>query len=112
MKRAGVRAAVVLSVIAMTACSNNNEDLTSPTAPSPSPSPSTVRAVVVGGAAISGSTYQMTARAELTDGSGRDVTTESQWATSSPEIATISATGLLTIVHSGRIDVRATYQGV
>jgi Bacterial Ig-like domain (group 2) len=111
MKRACVRAAVVFGVIVMTACSNTKEDLGSPTAPSP-PSPATVRAVVVGGAAISGSTYQMTARADLTDGSTRDVTTQSQWATSSPEIATISATGVLTIARSGRIDVRATYQGV
>jgi hypothetical protein len=114
MKRACVRAAVVLSVIVAAACSNTKEDLGSPTAPSPSPSPTpaTVRAVLVGGAAISSSTYQMTARAELTDGSGRDVTADSQWSTSAAEIATISATGLLTIVHSGRIDVRATYQGV
>lgn len=114
MKRACVRAAVVLGVIAMAACSNNKEDLGSPTAPSPSPSPSpaAVRAVIVGGAAMSASKYQMTARAELTDGTARDVTTESQWATSSSDIATISATGLLTVVHSGRIDVRATYQSV
>jgi hypothetical protein len=113
MKRACVRAAVVFGVIAMTACSNTKEDLGSPTAPSPSPpSPATVRAVVVGGAAISSSTYQMTARADLTDGSSRDVTTDSQWATSSPEIATISASGLLSIKNSGRLDIRATYQGV
>jgi hypothetical protein len=48
----------------------------------------------------------------MSDGSTRDVTTASQWTSSNPAIATISSTGLLTIVASGDMEARATYQGV
>jgi len=110
MKQLSGLAAITLA-IATAACSNSNDNSGgSPTSPTP-PNPSlTVRAVVVTGAPASNTTYQMNAKANMSDGSSIDVTAQAQWATSSPEIATIAPGGLLTVKQSGQIDVRATYQ--
>jgi len=54
----------------------------------------------------------LTAMARLSDGSNRDVTSAASWSTSNPSIATVSATGLATVVGSGDVELRATYQNV
>lgn len=109
MRHVCVCAAFAAIAATISACSNNNGNPGSPTTPSPTPSVS-VRSVAVTAAARSTSTFQMTAKAELSDGSSRDVTTESQWTTSSADLATISPAGVLTVLRSGQIEVRATYQ--
>jgi hypothetical protein len=108
MKRVCLTATLAAATL-FAACSSSHEN---PGAPSPTPgsSSATVRAVVVTGAPTSSTTYQMSAKADMSDGSSRDVTSQSQWATSSADIATISSAGVLTVVHSGQVEVRATYQ--
>jgi hypothetical protein len=47
----------------------------------------------------------------MTSNSSQDVTGLAQWSTSSPAIATVSTTGLVTVVGAGEVSIRATYQG-
>jgi carboxypeptidase family protein/Big-like domain-containing protein len=108
-------AACAALVATFAACSSSDKSSGSPTSPSPTPSPSptlSVRSVTVTAAPRTASTFQMAARAEMSDGSARDVTADAQWATSNADLATISPAGVLTVVHSGQVDVRATYQNV
>jgi carboxypeptidase family protein/Big-like domain-containing protein len=69
-------------------------------------------AINVTGPASTGSSFQLTATARMTDGGTRDVTSASRWETSNPLLATVSPTGMITVVGSGELDVRATFQGV
>jgi len=92
-----------------TACGGSSP--AGPNAPSPTPDPS-VSAVTVTTASSTGSSFQLTATTRMSDGSTRDVTALSQWESSNRALATVSATGLLTVVSGGDVDVRATYQGV
>lgn len=87
-------------------------DKSSPTTPSSSPPPpnATVRAVVLSSTPTSASTFQLAARADLSDNTSRDVTTLAKWDTSNPALASISAAGVLTVLGSGQIEVRATYE--
>jgi hypothetical protein len=48
----------------------------------------------------------------MSDDTMRDVTSLSQWDCSDRALATVSTTGMLTVISGGDIDVRATYQGV
>jgi hypothetical protein len=52
----------------------------------------------------------MAARATMSDGTSRDVTTQAKWDTSNASLATISPVGVLTALGSGQVDVRATFQ--
>jgi hypothetical protein len=108
MRHVFSRAALVAIAAAAAACSSNEHNPGSPT--SPTPPGVTVKAVTVTAAPRTSSSFQMTARADMSDGTSRDVTAEAQWATSNNDVATIAAGGVLTIVKSGQVDVRATYQ--
>jgi hypothetical protein len=104
--------AVALSVLSLAACADN-ASTGSPTSPTPPVNPSaTVRAVVVSSTSTSSSTFQMNARADMSDGTTRDVTTLSKWETSNPTIAAVSPSGVLNVQGSGQIEVRATYASV
>ena len=79
------------------------------------PSPPTLYAVVVvmGSSSQSASqftTAQMLATAHLSD-TYRDVTRLAEWRSSNPEVATVSATGVLSGVAVGTTTITATYQG-
>lgn len=56
--------------------------------------------------------YQATAVAAFSDGSSREVTTEVQWSSSNPAVASVSATGRVTPVSVGSTEIRAAYQAV
>jgi hypothetical protein len=71
-----------------------------------------VTAITVTSPTVTGSTFQLMATARLSDGSTRDVTAISSWTTSNPLIAAVSVTGLVTVVGSGQVELRATYQNV
>ena len=61
-----------------------------------------------------GNTLQLTAVATLTDGDTQDVTLAGAWTSyrsSNPEIATVSADGLVTAVGTGRVIITATNDG-
>jgi hypothetical protein len=57
-------------------------------------------------------TFQMRAMAALTGGATSDVTSTAQWQTSNSALAAVAPGGVLTVVGTGEVDVRATYQGV
>jgi Big-like domain-containing protein len=106
------RAAATMAAVSMLASCAGNSDM-SPSSPTPTPSPSaTVTAVAVTSPTVTGSTFQLMATARLSDGSTRDVTAISSWTTSNPLIAAVSVTGLVTVVGSGNVELRATYQNV
>jgi hypothetical protein len=102
--------AAAIAAAMLVACgTQGNGAPANPTGPT-TPTPVSVRAIVVTSAPASQTTYQMTARAQMTDGTSVDVTTASQWITSDTSIATVSPSGLLTAFRSGHIYVRANYQ--
>jgi len=85
---------------------------TAPTTPTP-PAPARVTSVSIGGMPDTpAASFQLTANAALSDGTNRDVTASSAWVTSDARVATVTANGRVTVLQSGEIDVRATYEGV
>ena len=76
----------------------------------PTPTVPTVSSVVVTGTSTPGAPFQMTATAHLTDATTRDVTSTSTWLSSNVAAATVSSTGMVTVVGGGELDVQATYQ--
>ncbi|MEZ5289732.1 MAG: Ig-like domain-containing protein [Vicinamibacterales bacterium] len=99
--------AVVGMVVLAAACSKSS----SPTGPS---GPSrTLTSVTIGGSSSSvseGGTTQLTATAQYSDSTTDTVTGQATWTSSNPAVATVSATGLLTGVKTGTVDVTATFQ--
>jgi Carboxypeptidase regulatory-like domain/Bacterial Ig-like domain (group 2) len=96
-------------VAILVACAGH--DTQSPTAPTPTPAVS-VSSVMVTSTSPSVGTFQLAANAHMSDGSARDVTSLSRWESSNTLLAVVSATGFLTVVGSGEVEVRATYQSV
>jgi hypothetical protein len=109
MKRITQFGVVSVALLMLVACSGNKD--TSPTAPTPSPGV-TVTSVTISNTSKTSSTLQLGAVARMSDGSTRDVTTSALWQTSNAALATISSTGMLTVVGSGEVEARATYQAV
>lgn len=94
---------VALLVAAVMACKNES----SPTAPSLG----TVTVTGNGSLTSVGQTTQLTATANLSDGSKQNVTTTATWQSSSPAVATVSGAGVVTAVAAGSTTITATYQG-
>ena len=113
MKETMIVAIGCLAGVVMNGCSGG------PSTPgAPSSAPAVVSIAVSGGPASSGpyqvttGTFQLTANAHLSDGTMRDVTSAAQWASSNGSLATISSTGLVSVVASGQVEFHATYQTV
>ena len=83
-----------------------------PAVPAPTPPAATVTRVVVSGLAAISSDAQMTASAGYSDGTIRDVTALASWESSAPGFATVSSGGAVTVVGTGSVELRATYQTV
>ncbi len=58
-----------------------------------------------------GATSQLTATANMSDGSSQDVSSQAVWQSSDPSVATVSGTGLVTAIKSGNADISAAYRG-
>ena len=65
-------------------------------------------AVNVTSASTSGQNFQLIATARLSDGTNTDVTRSARWESTNPTLATVSDTGMVTVVSNGEVDVRAT----
>lgn len=105
-----MRRLIVFAAIGLAACTGSNQSATStaPTAPTP-----TVAAVSIAGApAAAAAAFQLSANARLSDGSTQDVTRSATWASSNAGIATVTASGLVTPVSTGDVNISATYQGM
>jgi hypothetical protein len=109
MKRVTLFGVISVALAVLVACSGNKD--TSPTAPTPAPGV-TVSSVTISNTFVTVSMFQLNAAARMSDGSTRDVTSSARWETSNAALATISSNGLLTVVGSGEVEARATYQSV
>ena len=103
--------AVVCGVAMLYGCGRNGN----PIAPAPiTPTQSAVRAIQIAGRSgdstfTIGQTVQLSAVAQLFDGSEQDITSLATWTSDNPSAATVSS-GLVTAVRSGAARVRASYQ--
>jgi hypothetical protein len=114
MRRDGRRTARMLAATALvalvcliTAACGDDESSTSPTATA------TVRAVVCSLTSATVGRYdtsQISASAQMSDGSTQDVTAKATWASSNPEIASVQA-GLLVGIRLGTAKITAGYGG-
>jgi hypothetical protein len=95
-----------VAMITLAACGSSG-GAGSPTAPGAS-----VSTVVVTSASTGAAFFRLTASARMSDGTVRDVTNAATWESSNPLLAAVSSTGMVTVVGSGEVDVRATYQNV
>jgi hypothetical protein len=110
MKRVTCSGIAAVALAMAVACTGNKN--TSPSAPTPVTPTVTVSSITVTNtsSSSSGATFQLNAAARMSDGTMRDVTTSAVWETSNAALATVSPTGVLTVVGSGEVEVRATYQ--
>ncbi|MBC2582111.1 hypothetical protein, partial [Clostridium sp. DJ247] len=61
-----------------------------------------------------GNTLQINSSAVMSDGTSQDVTSSTVWSTSNVNLATVNASGLVTILNtvtSGTVYIRGTYNG-
>ena len=80
---------------------------------SSSTSPTAVSTVSVTGAAPAvGSSAQFTAIATLGNGTTEDVTSSATWTSTAPNIATVSAAGIVTSLASGTAVISASFSGM
>jgi hypothetical protein len=107
VERTMLNGIAVIATLTLAACGNASHPA-SPTAPSTA----TVASVVVTGGSTAAVSFQLTATARMSDGTARDVTSSAAWESSDPVIAAVSSTGMVIVVGSGELDVRATYQSV
>src|SRR5262249_7493713 len=111
MTRLSLSATGLAATLTLAACAGNTGS--SPASPTPPPTSSaTVSSVTVTTPSATGSTFQLSATARFTDATSRDVTAIATWSTSNVLIASVSATGLVTVVGSGQVEFRAIYQSV
>jgi len=108
MKRFALSTVATAAFLALVGCAGKND--TSPA--SPTPTSAAVTALAVTNPSPGGSTFQLMATARLSDGSTRDVTAIATWTSSNVSIAAVAATGLVTVLGSGAVELRATYQTV
>jgi hypothetical protein len=113
LRRRRVRMNTITVVVAIALAGCGRSSSPNPVAPAPPASASaTATAVAVTGSPASTDTFQLTATAQLTDGTTRDVTSVARWESSNALLATVSSTGLVSIQGTGDVEFRATYQNV
>jgi len=92
----------------LAACGSTSNTTATPA----TPTAATPVAVGVSATATTSTTSQLMAVASFADGTTQDVTTTATWQSSDSSMATVSATGLVTSVSGGTVDVRATFRTV
>jgi len=107
--------AIVITALTMAACGSGKTSAPAPNPTAPTPTPpaaAAVTTVTVSTVSASASVIQLAAMARFSDGTAQDVTTAAQWESSNTSRATVSSTGMVTVVGNGDVDVRATYQNI
>jgi len=95
------------------ACSDSSSVPAAPSAPAqPSNAPTVLSVITTGSAPIVGASAQFTATANLTNGSTQNVSAQATWQSSNAVVAGVNATGLVTGVAAGDVDITATYLGM
>ena len=108
--------AIGCAVMLVQGC-NRRGSPTSPTTVTPpsSSQSAAVQAIQIGGDSLTGSlavgrTLQLKAFARLADGTERDVTSFATWSSQNPDVAEVTASGLVTARRRGAGLIRADYQ--
>jgi len=106
--------AALVAVAAMGLAAACGKSPTSPSSNGSSGSSRSLSSVTIGGgtSVSQGDTAQLTATAQYSDSTTQTVTNQATWSSSNPSVATVSATGLLTALGNGAVDITATYQNV
>lgn len=114
MPRERARNTLLFVALWMAGCSGSDTAPSQTPTPTPPPAPSTptVSAVTVTSRQTSATVYQLDARAQLSDGTARDVTADAQWASSNSAVAQVSQDGVLRAFANGSVEIRATYESV
>src|SRR5476651_406636 len=102
------RAARFAAILAFALCLSHCGSST-PSSPS---GPTIGSMTITGTTPAMGASAQFSAMATLSNGAVQDVTSQATWQSSNPAIATVSATGTVTGVTPGDVDIRAAYQNV
>jgi hypothetical protein len=97
---------VVAMAVGLMACGK------SPTQPTPASSGPTLNIVGVQIVTAIGQTFQLKATSGVSGQTPKDVTSDTQWASSDPSVATVSEGGLVTVVGIGLGDISAKYQSL
>ena len=112
-----------LSALLTTAVACGSSSPTAPSSsnptptPTPTPAPVTVAKLTVdgngcgGGVCVSPGPLQLTAIAHMSNGATQNVTSQAQWTSSNPGVASVTGSGAVTPINAGDTDVLATYQG-
>jgi uncharacterized protein YjdB len=114
-----LHAGVIIAMFVAMACGG-------PTTPTPSsdsssstgattgsaPAPAGATLTMSGDFPAVGQQSQFTVTVHFADGGSKDVTASATWHTSDPNVAVVSTTGLVTVVHLGHVDITASYQGL
>ena len=109
---------IVLVVLAQGLVGCGSRAPVSPTAPTTTttatstPLPTTTRIAISGNVTLTrvGETTQLTATATLSDSTTKDVTRDAKWFWGDARVATVSPSGLVTVVGFGATWISATYQ--
>ena len=99
-----------LAVLAVAACGHDPA-----TAPTTTPTPSPIASVTISGVPTLptvGQSAQLTAQIVRVDGTAADASGQAAWQSSDASVATVTATGVLTIAGLGEADIAATVQSV
>lgn len=115
MKVRFVGALCVTCLLPLAGCSSGGADESSgpPTTPSPTSFP--VTSITVVGPLVNakpGEMAQFHAMAMLSNGVAQTVTTRATWASTDPNVASVSASGTVNANAVGQADIRATFEGV
>jgi len=109
------RSSLVLVSLCLVIAACGSDDPSPPTPVAPTPTTTAVQVRAAGdasGTLEAGQTRQFAATATLSTGTTSDVTQQATWQSSTPAVATVSSTGLVTAVAAGDADISATYQSV
>jgi Carboxypeptidase regulatory-like domain/Bacterial Ig-like domain (group 2) len=106
--RANRRWLLIAAAIAA-ACDDRTTMLTTP---SPASRIATISVVGVASPVTLGQKIQLSASVAFSDGAQKDATAQVSWHSSDTNVASISSTGLLTIVGAGEADITADLEGV
>jgi hypothetical protein len=105
---------IALCALVWVSCGSHPASPTTPTPPSPTPPPATTvtKVAISGNGQLTGlgQTSQLTATATLSDNTTTDATARATWTVSDARVATVSTTGLLTVMQFGAASVSVQYQ--
>jgi len=104
---------VILALACSAACGNDHPSITQPSPTQPPTTPSaTLTSTSVTGVTpmMTGTATQFHNIARYSDGTTRDVTSESNWSSSAPPFATVDAAGIVTAIKPGDLQINASYQ--